>query len=85
MLMIRCHRTRKECIPAGSRRRRHTPQLDPAETLIELESKLDRLFDLLENVAQSPDVSACLRKALDGQEGIAESRERPQSIEQEQE
>lgn len=83
--MIRCHRTRKECVQAGSRRRRLAPQLDPAEKIIELQSKLDRLVDLLENVAQSPDVSASLRKALDGQKGISKPRERPGSIEQKQE
>lgn len=65
MPMIRCHRTGKEYVPAGSRRR-HVPQLDSAEKIFELESKPDRLVDLLQNVAQSPYVLASLREALDG-------------------
>lgn len=84
MPIIRCHRLKKECVPAGSRRRRHALQLDSAEKIVELESKLDRLVGLLETVAQSPDVSASLRKALDSEEGLADSRERPERSEQEE-
>ncbi|KUI69928.1 hypothetical protein VM1G_05379 [Cytospora mali] len=81
----RCHRLRKECVPA-SRRRRHVEQKDSAEKIVELEGKLDRLVGLLESVARSPGVSASLRKALnDDDEDLEDPRARSVSTEQEKE
>ncbi|ROV97072.1 hypothetical protein VMCG_07537 [Cytospora schulzeri] len=77
---------RKDCVPAGSRRRRHVQQNDSAEKIVELECKLDRLVGLLESVARSPGVSASLRKALnDDDENLEDPRPRSASSEQEQE
>lgn len=81
--MTRCYRLKKECVQAGFRRRRHVQQQDSAEKIVELEGKLDRLVSILESVARSPGVSASLRKALDDDEGFADSRARSASSEQE--